>query len=150
MGQGVLAQVGHGTAGLLDDVVGGAGAGGNALVGSVGDAEQDVADFVLGAVALVGVGLLLRLEYGHGLLDLLGLVLFAFLHQLADFGGVFLELVGGFVVLALAFLADDVEGHDVGNGLARVKAFDGETVYNPLCVFFDFLKCEHRICLVGF
>ena len=59
-------------------------------------------------------------------------------------------LIGGFVVLALSFFAYDVEGHDVGNGFAAVKSLDGEAVNHPLCVFFDFLKCEHRVCLVGF
>ena len=150
MRQGVLAELGHRATGLLYHVVGGAGAGGHTLVGGVGDGEQDVAYLGLGAAQLVGVSLLLRFEHGHRLLDLLGLFFLAFLHQLADFGGIFLELIGGFVVFALGFFAYDVEGHDVGNGFAAVKSLDGEAVNHPLCVFFDFLKCEHRVCLVGF
>ena len=133
--QRVFAEVGHRSACLFDYVVCGAGTCRYTLVGGVGDAEKDVADFVFGALNFVGVGFLLALEHGDCLLDFFGLVFFAFLHQLADFCGEFLELVRGLVVLALGFLADYVQRQYVGNGFLGVEAFYCEPFDNPLGVF---------------
>ena len=148
VGHGVGGEVGHRTARLLDHIVGGAGAGGHALVGDVGHAEQDVANLCLTAAYLVGKSLLLGFERGHEGLDFLGLFLLTGLHQLADFGGMTVELGGGIVALQLSLTALFVEGKHLIYSIFAVKTLDSQTLYDELGVLFYLLKCKHCCFLV--
>ena len=84
VGQGVFGQFGLHAAHLYHEVVFGRSAFGHFVVGNVGDGVEQLLQVVCGLVHVGLQGLVGFLQFGHTALGGFGLVLLAFLHQLAD------------------------------------------------------------------
>ncbi len=139
VGESILGQLGHGTAGGFYDVVGSRGTGGHGGTGYVGDVEEFSLDFSHGASELFGDSFLLLFEYGYVFFSFFSIVAATFLHGFADGGSQFVEFGGGVIVLKLELTTEVVECEYTRYGFLTIKALDGKTLYNQLGVCFNLL-----------
>ncbi len=129
MRQRAFRKLRHDAAFLVDDVVGGGQTRGHHVAGHVGHPEQDFADARLGVGELFGILLLALFQSGHALLERLGLVALSGFHLGAYLRGQRVEFGGFGVVVLLERAALLVESEHVVDGLASVKALDGQAAH---------------------
>lgn len=143
MGERVGGEVGHRAACLLDNIVGGRFAGGNALVGDIRNRQQNLRYAAGGLVEALGDGALARLYFGHLGLGLFGLGLVAGFHEGTYRGRQLVERRGKVVVFELKGAALVVESHNFFDGFAAVEVFNGQALDYFRGVGLDLLKGKH-------
>ena len=139
VGQGVLAELGHRAACLLDNIVGCGLAFGNHGAWHVGNRQKYLADAVFGGREFIGYGFLLLFYRADCGFKFFGFFFGSGFHQLAYLGGMFLEYGGKIVVFELEGTAAVIVLNNFADGFRTVETLHRKAFHYLLRIFFDLL-----------